>query len=127
MLRYASGFAGCVFVGLVLAAPARAADGPAAFAGEWRTSQGTVTLKQTGDAVTGTYGNAGQFTIKGTVQGKKLTFEYQAGQARGEGHWTLDASGLAFHGGYRARNGQADDWDGWRPDPEAPKGQPAAL
>jgi predicted esterase len=115
------------FLVLWVAAPARAAEGQGAFDGEWRTSLSIVKLKQVGDAVTGTYGNAGQFTLKGTVEGKKLTFEYQEGQAKGEGHWTLDDSGHAFHGGYRLRSGEAGDWDGWRPDPEAPKGKPAAL
>jgi predicted esterase len=127
MARYASGIVAWGFLASVMGAPAGGAEGRGAFDGEWRTSLGTVTLKQVGNAVTGTYGNAGQFTLKGTVQGKKLTFEYQAGQAKGEAHWTLDDSGYAFHGGYRLQSGQADDWDGWRPDPEAPKGKPAAL
>jgi predicted esterase len=127
MLQYASGLARWAWLGLVLATPVGGADGAGDFDGEWRTSLGTVTLKQIGNSVTGSYGNTGQYTLKGAVQGKKLTFEYQAGQARGEGHWMLDGSGLAFHGGYRASNGQADDWNGWRPDPEAPKGRPATL
>jgi predicted esterase len=127
MTRYASAIAAWGFLVLVPAAPVGAADGEGAFDGEWRTSLGTVRLKQMGNAVTGTYGNAGQFTLKGTVQGKKLTFEYQAGQAKGEAHWTLDDSGHAFHGGYKLRSGEADDWDGWRPDPKAPEGRAAAL
>src|SRR5262249_26129268 len=126
-MRYALVIAGWGFLVLVRAAPAGAADAEGAFDGEWRTSLGTVTLKQVGNAVTGTYGNAGQVTLKGTVQGKEVTFEYQAGQAQGEAHWTLDDSGHAFHGGYRLGSGQAGDWEGWRPDPEAPKGQPADL
>jgi predicted esterase len=125
MTRYAAVSAAWGFLVLVTAAPAGAADADGAFDGEWRTSLGTVTLKRVGNDVTGTYGNAGQFTLKGTVQGKKLTFDYQAGQARGEAHWTLDDSGHAFRGGYKQRSGEAGDWDGWRPDPEAPKGPPA--
>ncbi|HEV3119045.1 MAG TPA: hypothetical protein VGY58_18470, partial [Gemmataceae bacterium] len=123
----------------VMAAPARS-DGeeaapaginPAArqraFDGEWRTSFGIVQLKQTGSAVTGTYGNAGQFTIKGTVEGKTLTFEYQEGQARGDANWKLDESGHSFRGEFKIRGGQAGGWQGWRPDPEAPKGQLADI
>src|SRR5260370_21341180 len=76
---------------VVMAAPDRSAGDEAAeqgdFDGEWRTSFGIVQLKQTGNAVTGTYGNAGQFAIKGTVEGKTLTFEYHEGQARGDAHW----------------------------------------
>ena len=84
-------------------------------------------MNQTGNAVTGTYGNAGQFSLKGTVQGKKLTFEYQEGQAKGDAHWTLDDSGHSFRGGYKIRGGQAGDWEGWRPDPEAAKGKTANV
>src|SRR5262245_17397208 len=102
-------------------------DGAAPFDGVWRTSVGTVTLKQMGDTVTGTYGGAGQFTLKGTVKGKKLTFEYEQGKTRGDGHWTLADSGHSFVGEYQVRGGQGDEWNGWRPDPEAPRGKPADL
>jgi predicted esterase len=110
---------------LIASAPTAAAEGP--FDGEWRTSIGTVTLKQTGNAVTGTYGASGQFPIKGTVQGKKLTFEYEEGQSRGEGNWTLDDTGHAFRGGYKVRGGQSGRWDGWRPDPDALKAKPVNV
>jgi predicted esterase len=112
---------------LALAPPARAADAPGPFDGEWRTSVGTVKLKQTRDAVTGTYGNAGQFTLQGTVQGQKLTFAYREGQANGDATWTLDDSGNSFHGRFQLRGGRSGEWNGWRPDPEAPKSKPAEL
>src|SRR4051812_15360606 len=83
---------------LALVPPTRAADEKASFDGEWRTSFGIVTLKQTGNAVNGTYGDGGKFTLKGTVKGKKLTFDYQEAQATGDGNWTLDDAGLAFGG-----------------------------
>ena len=83
------------------------ADG--AFDGEWRTSLGTVTLKQSGPAVTGTYGDAAQFTLKGAVRGKELRFEYQEGNASGEARWTLDDAGNSFHGGFQVRGGQAGE------------------
>src|SRR5262249_34238396 len=75
----------------------------------------------------GIYGNAGQFTLKGTVTGKKLTFEYQEGQASGDAHWTIDESGHSFRGEYRVRGGRAGSWQGWRAEPEASKGKPANL
>ena len=50
------------------------------------------------DSCTGTYGNARQFTLKGTAAGKKLTFEYQEGQAAGNAQRTLDESGQSFRG-----------------------------
>jgi predicted esterase len=115
------------FLSLLFAAVTIAADKQAAFDGEWRTSFGTVTLKQSGAEVTGTYGNSGQFTLKGTVAGNKFTFEYHEDQASGDAHWTLDASGHAFHGEYKRRDGQAGTWEGWRPDPQALKAKPANL
>ena len=116
----------CGLLLLATAAPAHAAE-EAAFDGEWRTSFGIVKLKQTGSAVTGTYGNAGQFTLKGTVKGKKLTFEYQEGQANGDANWIMEDSGHSFRGEFKIRGGQAGVWQGWRPDPEAPKGKQAKL
>src|SRR5262249_37177181 len=80
-----------------------------------------------GSAVTGTYGNAGQFTLKGMVKGKKLTFEYQEGQANGEANWTMDDSGHSFRGEFKIRGGQAGGWQGWRAEPGGPKGEPANL
>ena len=109
---------------LVMSASAGAADKEGGvFDGEWRTSLGTVTLKQVGNVVTGTYGKGGQFTLKGTVEGKKLSFEYREGGAVGEGQWTLDGSGNAFNGGFKLRGGKAGGWEGWRPDPEAARGK----
>src|SRR5689334_12602363 len=113
---------------LVLApAPLRAADVKASFDGEWRTSFGLATLEQAGNAVTGTYGDAGQFTMKGTVAGKTLTFQYQEGQAAGDGNWTLDNSGHAFRGKFQVRGGRSGTWEGWRPDPKAVEGKRADV
>jgi hypothetical protein len=107
---------------MCLLSPEPAGADEAAFNGEWRTSIGTGQLKQTGDAVTGTYGDAGQFTLSGTVAGRKLTFSYQEGQARGDASWNLDKAGNSFTGGFQIRGGQAGNWLGWRPDPAAPRG-----
>jgi predicted esterase len=100
-------------------------EGP--FDGEWRSSIGIVTLKQDGNTVTGTYGNAGQFALKGNVAGKSLTFEYQEGQAKGDARFTLDDSGNAFTGGFQIRGGQGGRWDGWRLDPDALTGDPSSI
>jgi len=113
------------FGGVVLLAAG--ADEEPAFNGEWRTSIATVKLTQTGSDVTGSYGKDGAFTLKGTVDGQKLTFEYQEGEAKGDAHWTLDASGNSFDGEFKIRGGQAGTWQGWRPDPHAPKGKQADL
>ncbi len=99
---------------------ASAQDG--AFNGEWRTTIGNVTLKQAGKEVTGSYGNVNQFKIKGTVDAKVLTYEYDENGSKGDAKWTLDDSGRAFTGGFQARGGNGGVWNGWRPDPEATKG-----
>jgi predicted esterase len=119
-MRRVIGVLGVIGLGLGWVAPSWAADG-GAFDGQWRTSLGIVTLVQEGDAVTGTYGDAGQFRLKGTVKGKVLTFEYQEGQASGDARFTLDEAGNAFRGGFQVRGGNAGRWDGWRPDPKAPE------
>jgi predicted esterase len=98
-------------------------DPPASFDGEWRTSIGTLTLTQKGSDVTGTYGNVGQFRLKGTVKGNVLTIEYQEGAAKGNARFTLDETGNAFTGGFQIQGGRAGMWSGWRPDPKALVGE----
>ncbi len=114
-----------LWLACVVTGPATADDG--AFGGEWRTSIGPVTIRQEGKAATGTYGNAGQNKIKGTVDGKVLTYEFEEGQAGGEARWTLDDSGRSFEGGFQVRGGRRGAWNGWRPDPDAPKAAAATF
>jgi predicted esterase len=102
-----------------------AGSGP--FSGEWRTTIGNVRLDQKDGDVTGSYGDSGQFKIKGTVAGKVLTFEFQEGNAKGDGRYTLDDSGNNFTGSFQVRGGRAGMWNGWRPDPQAPNGQTAQI
>ena len=54
------------------------------------------------------------------MKGNILTFEYEEGHAKGDGRFTLDATGNSFTGSYQIRNGQSGYWNGWRPDPKAP-------
>ncbi len=104
------------------------ADEPAdPFQGKWRTTIGMVKLEQKGEAVTGTYGLAGQFPLKGTTKGNVLTFEYQEGTAKGDARFTLDPSGNAFTGGFQVRNGPRGPWNGWRPDPKASTDKPGTF
>ena len=88
---------------------------------------GTVRLSQKGDDVTGTYGDAGQFKIKGTVKGNVLTFEFQENNSKGDGRYTLDDSGIRFTGDFQVRGGRAGIWNGWKPDPRAPTGPTAQI
>ena len=104
---------------------AAAADGQ--FDGEWRTTIGIVKLVQNGEAVTGKYGPNGRFPLKGTVKGNVLSFDYEEGQAKGNGEYTLDATGNAFTGKFQIRGGRSGVWNGWRPDPRARGDKPASL
>jgi predicted esterase len=125
IMRHIFQLAAWAFLALLIATPAGAAEG--VFNGQWRTTFGLVTLKQTGKDITGNYGDTGQFTLKGTAQGKKVTFAYQEGQARGDASWMLDESANAFHGEFKIRGGQSGAWNGWRPDAQALTGKPAKL
>jgi predicted esterase len=102
---------------LAMVTAAAAAEGQ--FQGEWRTTIGIVKLTQNAEAVTGTYGLNGRFPLKGTVKGNVLSFDYEEGQAKGSGEFTLDATGNAFTGKFQIRGGRSGSWNGWRPDPHA--------
>ena len=41
-----------------------------------------------------------------------LTFEYEEGQTKGDGRFTLDLTGNAFTGSFQIRNGQNGYWNG---------------
>jgi predicted esterase len=111
------------FVLIIAVVPAAADDQVGPFQGEWRTTLSVVKLTQNGDEVTGTYGNAGQFSIKGTAKERELTFEFQEGKAKGDATFTLDDSGNAFTGSFQVRGGRSGNWNGWRPDPKATLGE----
>ena len=102
-MRRFAGMLACI--GCILTAAATNDESGGPFQGEWRTTIGRVKLEQKGDAVTGTYGANGQFPLKGSVKGNALTFEYEEGQAKGDGRFTLEPSGNAFTGGFQVRNG----------------------
>jgi predicted esterase len=105
-----------------------AADQPAnSFNGKWYTSISIVSLEQNGDAVTGSYGPNGQFSIKGTAKGSTLAFEFAEGEVKGDARFLLNASGTAFTGNFHIRNGQSGPWNGWRPDEQAPKGRTGSF
>ena len=97
------------------------------FQGKWRTTIGPVKLEQKGNNVTGTYGAGGQFPLKGSVKDNVLVFEYEEGQTKGDGRFTLEPSGNAFAGGFQVRNGRRGPWNGWRPDPKAAMDKPGTY
>ncbi len=106
----------------IAAGPAQASQ-PASFAGSWKTTFGTVSLKQDGDAVTGSFGVNGQFPIKGKVTDNVLKMEYDEGQVKGDATFTLDPSGASYGGTFQIRGGRRGFWNGWRPDPAASEGK----
>jgi predicted esterase len=115
----------CVLVvaPLTLLAPSANGEEGGAFAGEWRTTLGVVTFAPQGDAVSATFAGPGLPPVKGRLKGKTLTLEYREGQVRGDATLTLDDSGRSFTGFFQYSGGQRQPWNGWRPDPEATKGQ----
>jgi hypothetical protein len=107
--------------------PSRAADGatsrngqapaPAtqaltsSFTGRWMTTYGPMTLRQNGDAVEGTYGAAGESSIKGKLKDTLLVFTYAEPDARGEGWFELAADGKSFNGKWRTAD--SPTWAQW--------------
>ncbi len=111
---------------LMACATATAADEPARFAGEWKTTAGPVIFEQKGDEITGKI-LAFNLPLKGKVenQGKKITVSYVENRVNVEANLELDPLGNAFAGKSKASNGNQWDWNGWRTDPAAALGKPA--
>ena len=99
--------------------------------GEWRTSLGVVTFKRQGDAWVANFANRQLPALQGLLKGKELTLEYDEGARHASSTIKLDDSGRSFSGPYKFAEGQRNlvnsKWEGWRPDPEARKGQPGQF
>ena len=112
---------------LLLAAVASAYADEPTFPGEWRTSLGIATFKMEGDTLVATFANPQISPVKGALKAKTATLEYREGPKRGDASLTLDDSGRSFSGWYRygegERNYPGTPWNGWRPDPEAARGE----
>lgn len=85
------------------------------FSGRWFTTFGLMILRQEGRDVSGTYGADGSgCVIRGTVDGDKLTFEYEEPAERGTGWFVLARHGR-FAGEYLAQGAPgARPWKGER-------------
>jgi hypothetical protein len=101
------------------------ATAPANFAATWDTitaanGRYTMTLKQTGVSVTGSYvgANGGGGSLAGSVEGDTLTYRWEEGANSGAGKFKLSADGASFSGwwNYSATNPDAVDgsWNGTR-------------
>src|SRR5262249_29658844 len=95
--------------------------------GEWRTSLGVVTFKPEGDALVATFANPQTPPVKGAVKGETATLTYREGDKRGDASLTHDDPGRSVNGWYQYGEGPRAvprrPWNGWRPDPEATKGE----
>lgn len=104
-------------------APTRA--GEKSLEGEWRTSLGVVTFKAEGDSLVATFENPRTPPVKGPLRDNTATLTSREGNRRGDATIKLDDSGRSFSGTYQYGEGQRTfpptNWNGWRPDPEAPK------
>jgi predicted esterase len=96
------------------------------FSGEWKTMFGPVSLEQKGNDVTGQIVSF-KLSLKGVVKGKELKVGYDEGPIHVDATVRLEPSGNAFKGTFQASNGNRGIWNGWRPDPAAPKGEPAEF
>ena len=112
---------------LLLAAVASAHADEPTFPGEWRTSLGVATFKMEGDTLVATFANPQISPVKGALKAKTATLEYREGPKRGDATLTLDDSGRSFSGWYQYGEGERSyprtPWNGWRPDPEAARGE----
>ncbi len=116
--------------------PPRAAPQPGAsrtdlLSGEWRTSLGLVTFTRQGDAWVANFANRKLPALKGLLKGMELTLKLDEGARHASSTIKLDDSGRSFSGPYKFGEGQRNivdsKWEGWRPDPEARKGQPGQF
>ncbi|HZQ48176.1 MAG TPA: hypothetical protein VFC07_14265 [Verrucomicrobiae bacterium] len=85
-LKYGSAFAALLVIMFAVVIPATAADN-AKVAGEWKftvespngTGTPTVTFKQDGETLTGTYkGRLGELPLNGTIKGNDIKFSVKA-------------------------------------------------
>jgi hypothetical protein len=95
--------------------PPAGAGRPADFTGRWATSFGTMTLRQTGVSVAGTYGRSGtENTIDGMVAVDRLVFRYVEAAEQGTGWFRLRRPGC-FAGEYQPEGTPRTlPWLGWR-------------
>lgn len=78
------------------------ADPTPSFAGLWKTTYGAMRLRVDGRRVSGFYAYGGVSRIEGTVEGRKLTFQYREAAVNGEGWFELSEDGSTFDGDWTA-------------------------
>lgn len=104
-----------VFASVVLSAGLLLAE--ASFTGTWNTAWGPVEMKQTGARVEGTYGGKFPGRLQGSVEGRKLSFEWIGDNGeQGKGVFVLSDDGTSFVGtwGSGASDSNGGPWNGAR-------------
>jgi hypothetical protein len=102
---------------LCLVATLRSLAAEAAFAGEWDTTFGRLSLKVDGKVAVGTYCDSGGAVndLKGEIDDGKLTFTYSEPSATGDGYFTLSTDGQGLSGNWREKGESSwRSWDGRR-------------
>ena len=73
------------------------------FGGRWETTFGPMTLERQAGQVKGAYVMDGQAcSIRGRLEGRRVTFRYREPGTEGEGWFTLAADGRSFAGRWPA-------------------------
>jgi predicted esterase len=113
---------------VVLAARAAAEEKAPELTGTWWGTFGELALTSKGDAVTGTYGAGGRFTLEGTRAGRTVKVALsEGGPVKGEATFEANAAGTVLRGTYAWPNGNRGTWNLVRQDPKAEAGAVASF
>ena len=90
-----------------------------------------MTFTRQGDDWVANFANRQLPALKGLLKGQELMLKYDEGARHASSTIKLDDSGRSFSGPYKFCEGQRNfvdsKWEGWRPDPDARKGQPGQF
>jgi hypothetical protein len=114
----------CLLAGFLILHGRLLAGGPG-FPGEWETTFGRMALTDGDGGLRGTYqaGAGPENTIRGKVEGRVFSFDYQEPGATGEGSFTLSEDGRTFSGKWREKGQELWlPWEGRRVAAEASSG-----
>jgi len=84
---------------------------PVGFDGLWDTTYGPMRLIVDEKKVAGRYAQSGGSTIQGNLEGRRLNFQYQEPDAKGEGWFQLADDGRSFAGKWKEAD--AENWSDW--------------
>ena len=124
-MRFHSSLLLALLAALALPNPRAPAAEPADFSGDWSTTYGPLSLRQTGARVVGQYDlESASGLIEGSVVDRRLSFSYREPSASGEGWFDLSDDSSSFDGRWRpAGETRWSRWSGQRA--ESPADTPA--